>query len=86
MRQKVSADRLAKFMKSLAHGQRKRARVYLVGGANSLRLMILFQPCPVGKNAALTLVVREQLSFFITTFTGRPWQRSNAAIPPIGET
>jgi hypothetical protein len=38
MRQKVSADRLAKFMKSLAHGQRKRARVYLVGGATAVLL------------------------------------------------
>jgi hypothetical protein len=38
MRQKVTADRLAKFMESLGRGQRKKTRVYLVGGATAVLL------------------------------------------------
>jgi uncharacterized nucleotidyltransferase DUF6036 len=38
MRQKVSAERLAKFMNSLGRGQRKQTRVYLVGGATAVLL------------------------------------------------
>ena len=38
MRQKVSADRLAQFMKSLGRGEKKVVRVYLVGGATAVLL------------------------------------------------
>jgi hypothetical protein len=36
MRQKVSADRLEKFMKALGRAGKKSARVYLVGGATAV--------------------------------------------------
>lgn len=38
MRQKVSADRLAQFMKALGRGEKKPVRVYLVGGATAVIL------------------------------------------------
>jgi hypothetical protein len=38
MRQKVTADRLAQFMKWLGRGEKKRTRVYLVGGATAVLL------------------------------------------------
>jgi hypothetical protein len=38
MRQKVSRDRLAQFMKSIGRGEKKKARVYFVGGATAVLL------------------------------------------------
>jgi hypothetical protein len=38
MRQKVSPDRLAQFMKSIGRGEKKKARVYFVGGATAVLL------------------------------------------------
>jgi hypothetical protein len=38
MRQKVSVDRLAQFMKSLGRGEKSATRVYLVGGATAVLL------------------------------------------------
>ena len=38
MRQKVSPDRLARFMKSIGRGEKKKARVYFVGGATAVLL------------------------------------------------
>jgi hypothetical protein len=38
MRQKVSADRLEKFMKAVGRAGKKNARVYLVGGATAVLL------------------------------------------------
>jgi hypothetical protein len=38
MRQKVSADRLAQFMKSIGRGEKKTARLYFVGGATAVLL------------------------------------------------
>jgi hypothetical protein len=38
MREKVRADTLAKFMKSIGRGERKSARVYFVGGVSAVLL------------------------------------------------
>lgn len=38
MRQKVSSDRLAQFMKSIGRGEKKKARVYFVGGVTAVLL------------------------------------------------
>lgn len=38
MRQKVSPDRLAQFMKSIGRGEKRKARVYFVGGATAVLL------------------------------------------------
>jgi len=38
MRQKVSVDRLAQFMKSIGRGEKKAARLYFVGGATAVLL------------------------------------------------
>ena len=38
MRQKVSPDRLARFMKSIGRGEKRKARVYFVGGATAVLL------------------------------------------------
>ena len=38
MREKVSAERLAQFMKSIGRGEKKKGRVYFVGGATAVLL------------------------------------------------
>jgi uncharacterized nucleotidyltransferase DUF6036 len=38
MRQKVSSDRLAEFMKAIGRGEKKKTRVYFVGGATAVLL------------------------------------------------
>lgn len=38
MRQKVSSDRLSRFMKAIGRGEKKKARVYFVGGATAVLL------------------------------------------------
>lgn len=38
MRQKVSADRLTQFMKFIGRGEKKKTKVYFVGGATAVLL------------------------------------------------